>query len=68
MRTPIMKRRRLGSANIPGRNWVPDQIPQTTKAPRMAPRLLPEPPTISMAQMTKVASRGSKVRGARNRK
>ena len=57
MRTPIINRRRLGSANMPGRNWVPDQMPQTTKAPRIAPRLLPDPPTISMAQIMNVASK-----------
>lgn len=67
IRTPIMKKRKLGSEKNQGRNWVPDQIPHTTKAPRMAPRLFPEPPTISMAQMTKVARRGSKVTGAMKR-
>ena len=31
------------------------QTPQTTTAPRIAPRLLPEPPTISIAQTWKVS-------------
>ena len=31
------------------------QMPQTSTAPRIAPRLLPEPPTISMAQTWKVS-------------
>ena len=30
--------------------------PQTTTAPRMAPRLLPAPPTISIAQTWKVSA------------
>ena len=64
IRTPIIKKRTLGSASGPGRNCVPVQIPQTMNAPSTAPRLLPEPPTISMAHITKVASSGSKVRGS----
>ena len=67
MSAPIIKNRKLGSLNTPGMNWVPVQMPQTTKAPSTAPTLLPDPPTISMAQMMKVASRGSKVCGDRNR-
>ena len=61
MSAPIMKSRKLGSESMPGRECVPVQIPHTTNAPRVAPLLLAEPPTISMAQITKVASSGSKV-------
>ena len=64
---PIMKRRKLGSDSMPGRDCVPVQIPHTTNAPRIAPLLLAEPPTISMAQMTNVASSGSNVSGERKR-
>ncbi len=44
-------------------NSVADQIAQITKAPRMAPRLLPDPPTISITHRRKVAVIGSVASG-----
>ena len=40
-----------------------DQMSQTMIAPRMAPRLLPEPPRISMIHTRKVAIMGSMASG-----
>ena len=51
--------RLLAGGNERGDEQRPDsaQKPQTSTAPRMAPRLLPEPPTISIAQTWKVSDR-----------
>ena len=42
------------SGVVLARPGEPDQIAQTTSAPRMAPRLLPDPPRISMVQIWNV--------------
>ena len=44
-----------------------DQMIQMTAAPRMAPRLLPEPPRMSMIQIRKVAIIGSIASGVTER-
>ena len=64
---PTRNSRKLAWPNSPGRDWVATHIAQTTKAPRIAPLLLAVPPTISIAQITKVAKSGSKVSGDRKR-
>ena len=47
----------------PVRRRMPDQMIQTTNAPRMAPLLLPLPPRMSIIQMIKVPNMGLKTPG-----